>query len=132
MVMSVASNQKEKRRQTHLAETNFLLHIQRVSWIRPLVRMPPVGLPLVVFKAHPTGRTYGQNENMLERLYISSDLRTPQDTSGKAGECCLGEGYLEYLAEPAATAAGLWINCRKWRGVGRMSLRAQTELRSSL
>lgn len=80
--------------------------LKSISWLRwfiLLIRMPPGCLTLEVFKARPTGkRPYRQTQNMLERLYISSDLATPQDPPGRVA-CYVGGGHLEHLPDPAAT-----------------------------
>ena len=44
-----------------------------------------------------------QNQNSLEGLYIPSDLGTPRDPPGGAGECCWVEGCLGLPAEPVGS-----------------------------
>jgi len=65
----------------------LLLHVERsqLRWFGHLIRMPPGRLPFEVFDWEETPE---QSQNTLEGLYISSDLGTPRDAPGGAGECC--------------------------------------------
>jgi len=62
-----------------------------MRWFGHLIRMPPGCLPLEFFDWEETP---GQTQNLLEGLYISSGLGTPQDPPGGTGECGWGEGSL--------------------------------------